>query len=93
MVDRDFFEKVITNVSMVSLLERAEILSCNREDCVDARYVAVAVMSERMSDGQIARASGWSVQLVNKAKNVFRDRCRYRWGLKQMYDEVKKGVD
>ena len=89
MVEREFFDKVIEIVSNVSGLEVGAILHCNREECVDARYVAIAVLSEQLSDGQIARASGWSVQLVNKAKNCFRDRCKYRWGLRQMFDECK----
>lgn len=89
MVEKDFFEKVISGVSDVSGLEVGAILHCNREECVDARYVLVAVLSECLSDRQISLASGLSVQLVNKAKNAFADRCRYRWGLKQMYDECK----
>lgn len=89
MVERDFFEKVVEIVSNASGLERSAILHCNREECVDARYVLVAVLAECLSDRQIALASGLSVQLVNKAKNCFLDRCRYRWGLKQMFDECK----
>lgn len=89
MVERDFFEKVIEIVSNVSGLEVGAILHCNREECVDARYVLVAVLAEQLSDRQISLASGLSVQLVNKAKNCFRDRCRYRWGLRQMYEECK----
>lgn len=89
MNEKDFFDKVIEIVSNASGLEVGSILHCNREECVDARYVLVAVLSECLSDGQIARASGLSVQLVNKAKNAFLDRCRYRWGLKQMYEECK----
>lgn len=88
MVERDFFNKVITSVSNASGLDGGVILHCNKEECVDARYVLVAVLSDKLSDGQIARASGLSVQLVNKAKNAFRERCKYRWGLKQMYEEV-----
>ena len=88
MVEKDFFEKVIISVSNVSGLERSAILHCNREECVDARYVLVAVLAECLSDRQIAKVSGLSVQLVNKAKNCFRERCKYRWGLRQMYDEI-----
>lgn len=90
MNEKDFFDKVVEIVSNASGLERSAILHCNREECVDARYVLVAVLAECLSDRQIAKVSGLSVQLVNKAKNAFRDRCKYRWGLKQMYEEVLK---
>ena len=93
MNEKDFFDKVIISVSNASGLERSAILHCNREECVDARYVLVAVLSEQLSDRQIAKVSGLSVQLVNKAKNAFRDRCRYRWGLRQMYEEVQSLVN
>ena len=55
---------------------------------MDARYVVIAVLSERLSDKQIAEVSGWSVQLVNKAKNNFASRCKCRWGLKDMYKKM-----
>ena len=89
MNEKDFFDKVIEIVSNASGLESSAILHCNKEECVDARYVLVAVLAEQLSDRQIARVSGLSVQLVNKAKNSFRERCRYRWGLKQMDEECK----
>jgi hypothetical protein len=50
--------------------------------------VVIAVLSEKLSGKQIAEISGWSVQLVNKAKNHFADRCKYRWGLKEMYKKM-----
>ena len=70
-----------------------DVLHSNKEECVDARYLVVAVLSERMGDRQIAEVSGWSVQLVNKAKNAFSERCKYRWGLKGMYKELKSLAD
>ena len=60
----------------------------NLEECVDARYVVIAVLSEKLSDKQIAEVSGWSVQLVNKARNSFHNRCKCRYGLKSMYKKM-----
>jgi uncharacterized protein YerC len=65
-----------------------KVCKSNEEECVDARYVVIAVLSEQLSDKQIAEASGWSVQLVNKAKNSFASRSKYRWGLKDMYKKM-----
>ena len=55
---------------------------------MDARYLVIAVLSEKLSDKQIAEVSGWSVQLVNKARNAFVNRCKFRWGLKELYKAV-----
>lgn len=82
------FNEVLQKVSDVMEIGKDEILHCNKEECVDARYLVVAVLSERLSDRQIADVSGWSIQLVNKARNNFHCRCKFRWGLKEMYKEL-----
>lgn len=85
---KDLFNEVLENVCRSLELDRESVMHSNKEECVDARYVIIAVLSERLSDRQIAEVSGWSVQLVNKAKNAFKDRCKFRWGLKELYKEL-----
>lgn len=84
----EVFNKVLERTSEVTDVNVESILHSNREECVDARYIAIAVLSERLSDRQISEVSGWSIQLVNKAKNAFSERCKFRWGLKEMYKEL-----
>lgn len=82
---KELFNEVLENVCRSLELDADSVMHSNKEECVDARYVIIAVLSERLSDRQIAEVSGWSVQLVNKAKNAFKDRCKFRWGLKELY--------
>ena len=84
----DLFNEVIDNVCKGTELDTDSVKSSNREECVDARYLVIAVLSEKLSDKQISEVSGWSVQLVNKAKNSFHNRCKCRWGLKEMYKKL-----
>ena len=84
----ELFNEVLDNVCKRTELDADSVKSSNREECVDARYLVIAVLSEKLSDKQIAEVSGWSVQLVNKAKNSFHKRCQYRWGLKELYKEL-----
>lgn len=84
----DVFNNVLEKVSNATEVNVDSILHSNREECVDARYVAIAILSEKLSDKQISEVSGWSVQLVSKAKNAFKDRCKFRWGLKELYKEL-----
>lgn len=84
----ELFNEVLDNVCKGTELDTDSVKSSNREECVDARYLVIAVLSEKLSDKQIAEVSGWSVQLVNKAKNSFHKRCKCRWGLKGMYKEL-----
>lgn len=88
MCKKELFNEVLENVCRSLELDRESVMHSNKEECVDARYVIIAVLSERLSDRQIAEVSGWSVQLVNKAKNAFKDRCKFRWGLKELYKEL-----
>ena len=85
---KDLFNEVLENVCRSLELAKESVMHSNKEECVDARYVVIAVLSERLSDRQIAEVSGWSVQLVNKARNAFVNRCKFRWGLKGIYKEL-----
>ena len=84
----ELFNEVLDNVCKGTELDTDSVKSSNREECVDARYLVIAILSEKLSDKQIAEVSGWSVQLVNKAKNSFHKRCKCRWGLKEMYKDL-----
>lgn len=86
----DVFNVVLERVCLVMELPAEGVLRRNDAECVDGRYVVIAVLSERYSDKQIAAVSGWSVQLVNKARNCFHERCRWRWGLKEVFKGVKE---
>ena len=85
---KELFSGILDKVCSSMELTNDDVLHSNKEECVDARYLVIAVLSERMSDRQIAEVSGWSTQLVNKAKNAFSERCKYRWGLKEMYKKL-----
>lgn len=88
MNKREYFEEILGKVCEMTELSMEKVCKSNLEECVDARYVVIAVLSEKLSDKQIAEVSGWSIQLVNKAKNGFGNRCKYRWGLKEMYKKM-----
>ena len=88
MDKRDFFDFILGKVCEMTELSVEKVCKSNKEECVDARYVVIAVLSEQLSDKQIAEVSGWSVQLVNKARNSFHKRCKYRYGLKDMYKKL-----
>ena len=84
----EIFISVMQHVCEQMELSGDEVLHSNKEECVDARYIAIAVLSERLSDRQISEVSGWSIQLVSKAKNAFKERCKFRWGMKEMYKNI-----
>lgn len=85
---REYFERILGKVCEMTELSVEKVCKSHQEECVDARYLVIAILSERYSDRQIAEVSGWSYQLVNKARNNFHERCKYRWGLKDLYKEL-----
>lgn len=85
---KDCFYEILGKVCEMTELSVEKVCKSNQEECVDARYVIIAVLSERFSDRQISEMSGWSLQLVNKARNCFHERCRFRWGLKELYKGI-----
>ena len=88
MSRREYFDFILGKVCEMTELSCEKVCKSNLEECVDARYLVIAVLSEKLSDKQIAEVSGWSVQLVNKARNAFVNRCKFRWGLKELYKAV-----
>lgn len=88
MDKRDFFDFILGKVCEMTELSEEKVCKSNEEECVDARYVVIAVLSDKLSDKQIAEVSGWSVQLICKARNSFHKRCKYRYGLKEMYKKL-----
>lgn len=88
MEKREYFDFILGKVCENTQLSCEKVCKSNLEECVDARYLVIAVLSEKLSDKQIAEVSGWSVQLVNKARNAFVNRCKFRWGLKELYKAV-----
>ena len=88
MCKREYFDFILGKVCEMTELSCEKVCKSNLEECVDARYVVIAVLSEKLSGKQIAEVSGWSVQLVNKAKNSFHNRCKCRYGLKGMYKKL-----
>ena len=88
MSRREYFESILGKVCEMTQLSVEKVCKSNLEECVDARYVVIAVLSEKLSDKQIAEVSGWSVQRVNKAKNSFHNGCKCRYGLKNRYKKM-----
>ena len=84
----ELYENILGKVCEMTELSVEKVCKSNLEECVDARYVVIAVLSDKLSDKQIAEVSGWSVQLVNKAKNSFHNRRKCRYGLKDMYKKM-----
>lgn len=71
------YQFVLSTVSQITEIEQDRILKSNCEECVDARHICIAVLSEKgFSDTKIANLTGLTRACVCSARNNF----RYRLG-------------
>lgn len=85
------FNEVKYLVSDYSELSDQEILSSNREECVDARYIMVGVLTDYLTDDEIARFSGLTRACCNKIRNGMRAKLN-RFSFRCLYNSVKGAV-
>lgn len=72
-------------------LEESLVLHSRKEECVDARYVLIKLLSERLTDEQISDLSGLTRQAVNKIRNGWDSRCR--WYVRSCYKNIKSAIN
>lgn len=68
---RDLYQDVIGAVCRETGIAEYEILNSNRECCVDARYILVHILSQKLTDDEIASVTGLSRTCANKIRNSF----------------------
>lgn len=50
-------------------VDKSKVTTCNEEDCVNARYCLIYMMTEKYKDSDIAKVSGLSKSCINKIRN------------------------
>lgn len=55
MIIEDLYKDVLKIVCDVTELDEADILSSNREECADARYLLVLALSKMLTDYEIGK--------------------------------------
>lgn len=68
-------------------IEEHDILTSNREECVDARYIMIGVLSEYLTDDEIAKQSGLTRACCNKIRNGVRAKLG-RFSFRCLYQSV-----
>lgn len=84
------YERVADIVERVMGVERAELLSSRKEKAADARSILVWVLSDDLTDGEIASCMGLTRQAVNGIRNAARGRIKSRRVLQVEEQEIRK---
>lgn len=84
------YELVAGIVERVMGVERAMLLSSKREESTDARSMLVWVLSDDLTDGEMAACMGLTRQAVNGIRNGARDRIKGRRMLEVTEKAIRK---
>ena len=63
------FNEGLAVVSSYFQVDKSKVLSCNEEDCVNARFCLIYLLCEKYHDSDIAKVSGLSKSCINKIRN------------------------
>lgn len=85
------YEQVEWLVCDYTELDKDSVLQCNREECVDARYILVSVACEYLTDDEVSRYSGLTRACVNKIRNGVKHKLR-RYSFRCMHESVKETI-
>lgn len=67
-----------------------KVCNSNKEDCVDARYILIKLLSDiGLTDIEIADLSGFTRQCINYSKNHFHERMN-KWSVRTIYKKLNK---
>lgn len=85
------YDQTMFLVCDYSELSEKEVLTSNKEECVDARYILAGVLSEYLTDEEIARLTGLTRACANKIRNGMRAKLN-RFSFRCLYNSVKGAI-
>lgn len=91
MNNRDLYQKVVGELCKHTGYDEASIINRNIEGCVDARYVLVYMLGQRLTDDEISRETGMARQSVNYIRNHFDSRMN-KWSIRNLLFDISGKV-
>lgn len=92
MNNREYFVLCVSEVEHITELDIKDILSSNREECADARYILVYFLCLRLTDSEISQVSGMSRQRVNYLRLHFNSNFA-KWSVKSKVQTIRKHIE
>lgn len=93
MKNIDLYKEVVVAVKNETGVEEYEMLHSNSEEAVDARYILIYLLSQKLTDTQISSLTRLTRQSVNKIRNNFQYKIK-KWSvatnLQHISNEVAK---
>lgn len=83
----ELYQTVVGTICRITGVSEVDIIHSNREECVDARFILVRVLSERLTDNEIASLLKRTRQGINFIRNTARMR---KWSVANDWQAVSK---
>ena len=82
----ELYQRVVGVVIMVTGINENDILHSNREECADARYLLVRVLSDKLSDKETGSLIGRTRQGVSFIRS--NDTKMRKWSVMSAWREI-----
>ncbi len=83
----DLYQEVLGTVCRNTGIGETPMLRSNKEYCVDARYLLIHFLSQKLTDEEIASLTGICRQSVNHIRNNFPNRLN-KWSIKELLKSI-----
>lgn len=85
---KELYKDVIGCVCRHTGFDESLILISNKEECVDARYILVHILSQWLTDTQIAMITGLSRTCANKIRNTFYQKHKLKFSIRLTLQDI-----
>lgn len=87
MKTKDLYQTINSIVCRHTGIELPSLISSNKEECVDARYILVHFLSQYLTDEDISKSTGITRQSVNYIRNHF-ERRTHKWTVRNYMVDI-----
>lgn len=91
MKNIDLYKEVVVAVKKETGVEEYEMLHSNSEEAVDARYILIHLLSQKLTDIQISTLTNLTRQSVNKIRNNFQYKIK-KWSVATNLQHISNEV-
>lgn len=91
MKNIELYKEMVVAVKNETGVEEYEMLHSNSEEAVDARYILIHLLSQKLTDSQISSVTNLTRQSVNKIRNNFQYKIK-KWSVATNLQHISNDV-
>lgn len=91
MKNIDLYKELVVAVSKETGVEEIDMIHSNSEEAVDARYILIHLLAQKLTDTQISSVTKLTRQSVNKIRNNFQYKIK-KWSVATNLQHISNEV-